>query len=141
MGQADRFWSKVRKTKACWLWTASVNSCGYGTRWFLGKVRSAHHVSWFLAHGDWPTENLMHSCDTPACVNPAHLSEGDQFANMADMAVKGRSCHRMSEEQARAALARVRAGGESYRTIGRSYGVRPETIYHLANGKTWKHLH
>lgn len=140
--QEERFWARVKKTKTCWLWTASVNSSGYGTRWFLGKVRSAHHVSWFIAHGTWPSQNLMHSCDTPRCVNPAHLSEGDQAANVADMLAKGRGkSNKLSVYQVREVIARLKAGTESQAAIARSYGVSHGTVGHIANRKTWKRIH
>jgi len=87
----DRFWSKVRIAgeNDCWLWIASKNQDGYGRfRWKKIK-RQAHHVAFFLAKGSWPSY-LLHSCDTPACVNPRHLSEGTHRQNIQEAATKGR---------------------------------------------------
>ena len=51
----------------------------------------AHRVSWELANGPIP-ENMciLHSCDTPLCVNPEHLFLGTLADNMADKERKGR---------------------------------------------------
>jgi hypothetical protein len=48
----------------------------------------ASWVSWYLAHGVLPEQNLLHVCDTPACIKPSHLFEGSQADNMYDSAVK-----------------------------------------------------
>jgi hypothetical protein len=69
-----RFWAKVDKTAACWVWTASVDAKGYG-RFALGSredgIALAHRVAWWLTYGAWPTGVLDHLCFNSACVNPA----------------------------------------------------------------------
>ena len=51
----------------------------------------AHRIVW-EAHNAEPLGDrlVMHTCDNPSCVNPAHLVAGDQFDNMQDCAEKGR---------------------------------------------------
>lgn len=91
---ADRFWEKVDKTAedGCWLWTGAKNRYGYGRiGLYREQPRAAHRVVWFLTHGEWPSLHVCHSCDTPACVNPAHLWLGDARANNLDAIAKGRS--------------------------------------------------
>ena len=64
----ERFWAKVDKGGECWVWTASVNNHGYGQFTHKGRPVKAHRFSWFLAHGEWPTQQVLHHCDNPPCV-------------------------------------------------------------------------
>lgn len=92
------FWSRVDKgsESECWLWTGRVTSHAwgeYGRFWVtdVGYVR-AHRYSYELVNGPLPDGLfVMHACDNPRCVNPAHLSTGTHTDNMRDMATKGRS--------------------------------------------------
>ena len=90
----QRFWPKVQKSDGCWLWTGSKDARGYGR---LKNPRTgatplkAHRVSWEVHFGPIPDELwVLHSCDNPPCVNPAHLFLGTQADNMRDMVQKGR---------------------------------------------------
>lgn len=96
----SRFLSKVKQggPDECWLWTASTSGGhGYG-QFAAGRdsngrfdVRYAHRVAFQLATGIDPVGAVvMHSCDTPTCCNPAHLSLGTQAQNVADASRKGR---------------------------------------------------
>lgn len=90
----DRFWAKVKKTRTCWLFTSSNDARGYARmRWGAdGALWLAHRISWTLANGDIPEgQQVLHRCDTPACVRPSHLFVGTQAANMADMYSKRRA--------------------------------------------------
>lgn len=89
-----RFWPQVNKTETCWLWTGSVyGSNSYGQMWTGEKAIGAHRLSWEIHHGTIPAGQLvLHRCDTPTCVNPAHLVLGTHRDNMADMVRKGRAC-------------------------------------------------
>lgn len=92
---AERFWAKVQKTDGCWLWTAS-NTGGrkgyeYGTFRVNGRNVKAHRMAYELHHGVTlqPAECVLHSCDNPPCVNPAHLRIGTRKDNRADFDERG----------------------------------------------------
>lgn len=97
--QAARFWSKVERGAECWLWRAAVDKDGYGKFQLTTRSRPkqihvrAHRLAWALANGKMPPSGLvvMHACDNPRCVNPAHLSLGTQSENRADCTHKGRN--------------------------------------------------
>lgn len=72
--QTERFWSRVDKADACWIWSGYVNSEGYGRLKFDGRLRLAHRVAYALIRGPIPDGlTLDHLCGVKACVNPAHL--------------------------------------------------------------------
>lgn len=64
---------------------------GYGIIYIKRHPYRAHRVSWLLANGDPGDLMVLHHCDVPACVNPAHLFLGDANDNNKDMAAKGRA--------------------------------------------------
>ena len=91
MNAIERFENKVNKTENCWLWQSSMTKQGYGLFWFDGKCVLAHRLSFEFYNG--PIGDgmcIMHSCDNPSCVNPAHLSLGTLKDNTQDMLNKKR---------------------------------------------------
>ena len=86
----ERFWSKVNKTDVCWYWTAYRDDKGYGTFGLNGKLQKAHRVAYELTYGAIPDgAHILHSCDNPPCVNPAHLRAGTRSDNMRDKVARG----------------------------------------------------
>lgn len=86
-----RFEAKVRRGPGCHLWTGA-RSAGYGVVKIAGRQRGAHVVAWEIAHGPVPPGlQVLHTCDTPACVRDDHLFIGTQADNMQDASHKGRS--------------------------------------------------
>ena len=73
----ERFWSRVRKTTRCWLWTAGRGANGYG--FFppspTSGTRLAHRIAYELLVGPIPEGmRLGHIvCHNPLCVKLAHL--------------------------------------------------------------------
>lgn len=66
----------------CWIWVGRLATGGYGR---LRRKERAHRVSYEAFVGPVPAGMwVLHSCDTPACVNPKHLRAGDRDANSED---------------------------------------------------------
>lgn len=138
-----RFWAKVdkRSDDECWDWMASKNSSGYGTFWANKKVTAAHRLSYQIAKGEIPSGmNVLHRCDRPCCVNPAHLWAGTQAENVQDMTRKQRHGQaKLTEDQVRE-IYRLSEEGLLDREIADRFGVAHTTIVMILNGKTWGHL-
>ena len=90
---AKRFWPRVAKAgdHDCWLWTGPPQNGGYGYCYVNYKKLLAHRVSYALSKGSPLDQMVCNACDTPLCVNPAHLWLGSSFDNARDARDKGRS--------------------------------------------------
>lgn len=75
----------------CWPWVGAVGGKGYGRFWFWGRLHLATHWAWIEQFGPISDGLLvLHHCDNPPCVNPAHLYLGTHAMNVADMDQRGR---------------------------------------------------
>src|ERR1700689_1935641 len=88
----DRVMSRIRHENGCWIFTGCKNKRGYGKVSDYGShLVYAHRVMFEHVNGVSTVGRVvMHSCDTPSCVNPAHLSVGTQKDNLDDARRKGR---------------------------------------------------
>jgi hypothetical protein len=80
-----RFARQINKTDTCWLWTGHINNVGYGR--YNGKnypSQYVHRAMFFWSNGYLPvTPNVVgHLCEVRNCVNPEHLTEQTQSANV-----------------------------------------------------------
>lgn len=75
----------------CWLWHGPALRRGYGRIRVSGRNLLAHRLAYELHCEPVPAGmNVLHKCDTPSCVNPAHLFVGTQRDNVHDMRAKHR---------------------------------------------------
>ncbi len=92
----ERVDRNVDKSSGCWLWTLSLRN-GYGQISIEGKTKTVTRVYWEEINGLIPEEMcVLHTCDTPSCVNLEHLFLGTQADNIHDMDNKGRGRRRFS---------------------------------------------
>jgi hypothetical protein len=151
---AARFWKYVpnRPAGECWEWTGSRRQNGYGQLNIGRYPFKAHRISYLMHKGQDPGElSVLHTCDNPACVNPAHLFLGTQADNMADAAVKGRvrgkvmlgeenPQAKLTARKVRAARLRYAMGGISLRRLALEYGVDRKTMTQAIRGEHWSHV-
>jgi hypothetical protein len=149
----EHFWRKVEKTPTCWLWRGvrREGTWSYGILKSRGKNHRAHRLAWELTYGAIPEGCLvLHRCDNPPCVNPAHLFLGTQRENIHDAMTKQRfipSAHTRGPGNARTHLTwedireirRLYSTGEwSQNALARRFSIRQNGIWSIVHHKTWK---
>ncbi len=141
----DKKW-KLEPETGCWLWTAGLDTKGYGGFRFRGRLRSAHRVAWELYRGPVPsgthygTTCVLHRCDVPACVNPDHLFLGSQADNVADRDRKGRSGSAKLSEADVTAIRRAVASGEQQCSVASRHRVSQSAVSLIVTQKTWRRV-
>lgn len=107
----------------CWPYTGRLNDKGYGRIQIDKRTYIATHVAWMLEYGEYPKQKcILHRCDNPPCVNPAHLMEGTNLDNSIDMAQKGRS-HKAMPAQIVREVFRLLESGERPADVSRTLGI------------------
>ncbi len=143
-----RFWSKIDKrgTDECWPWLAGATGTGYGALYVNGRTINTHRIMYELAIGPIPNSLwVLHHCDNPLCVNPAHLWLGTHADNMKDREAKGRANHCKGEHHGRAKLTKnqvlaIREDSRPQHVVAIKYGVRQGHISRIKNRTRWSHI-
>lgn len=151
------FWEHVagRGSSGCWEWLGQLNTDGYG-RLNIGehKMVMAHRYAYQLSSGVSIPEGkkVLHDCDNPRCVNPAHLFLGTLLDNTHDMKRKGRASNppvhigetnshaKLTERQVRTIRERYSQKTASQDDLAQQYGVSAGNIYRIVNNLAWKHV-
>jgi hypothetical protein len=140
-----RLFNKCRLSDTgCWLWTGPTRN-GYGVFYVGNDNRSAHRISYEAFIGPIPTGlHLLHSCDMPGCINPAHLRPGTVKENMADRDARRRRDVRgeqigTSKLTAEEALF-IKSTDLSPTEIGEVFGIAPTSVCRIRSLNTWTHL-
>jgi hypothetical protein len=130
----------------CWEWLAAKNPGGYGLVRHNNKSSLAHRVSYELHVASIPEGDfdLMHTCDNPGCVNPAHLELCVQVHNMVDHARKGGALRaqmkRADLKLTPEAVKEIRlllAKKIPHRTIAAQYGISYSSVFRISKGILW----
>lgn len=144
------FWSKVdrRGPDECWLWTAGKDSFGYGLLYVGGRKQRAPRLSYEINVGPAPSDMwVLHHCDNPSCVNPAHLWLGTCADNVYDRQAKGRGNFRPGPANPSAKLkpgqvVEIRrlyaSGGYSHRQLAKLFGIGKTQVYSILNRLKWR---
>lgn len=131
----------------CWLWTGTSTKMGYGV---IAK-NYAHRLSYRWHIGEPGKLHVLHRCDNPPCVNPAHLFIGTQQDNNNDKLAKGRAAggsmkgeahpsRKLSESDVLAIRSEYATGDKNQSRLARKYGVRQGTIWQIVNRNSWRHV-
>jgi hypothetical protein len=158
---AERLLNRTALDGSCWVWTGYRDSKGYGRVGdATGRTVLVHRASYEVHVGSIPDGLcVLHHCDNPPCMNPAHLFLGTRVDNNHDMMRKGRiqrgDTHwttRQPERIARGpknglskltpeAVATIRreyaAGGVTHRALAERFGVSRRAVTHVLAGSTW----
>ena len=143
-----RLYSKsIVQPNGCILWTRAVRTDGYGQFAITSKwVTGAHRVALAYALGRWsaPGVLVLHSCDTPLCINPAHLREGTNADNARDRNRKRRQARGARHGRAKLTATQVFeiriyiARGVSPTKIAAKYKVSRRSVGRIGNNQQWR---
>lgn len=128
----DRFWAKVDRSGECWIWKGATNDSGYGVFTIKRKPVIATRFALAIALYRVPVGDVLHSCDTPACVRPRHLREGSQVENNGDMVKRGRQVRGTKHGRSRVAVAlrkQIAAAPGSAREVAKQFGVTAPVVF------------
>ena len=151
------FWGRVDKNGpahpydpelgACWVYTGKQVKLGYG--YFIHKrkeIRASRYM-YFLEHGEWPSDCILHSCDNRLCVNPRHLWVGSKSENNRDRDAKGRTGRPSGE---RNGMAKITASQVceirslhhkmTHREIAERFGLSPSYVKLIFAKLRWAHV-
>jgi len=134
----------VKDSKDCWNWLGMKDRDGYGRMCYKGKQgQLVHRLSYSFYKEPIPEGLLvLHSCDNPSCVNPAHLRLGTNQDNQKDKKDRQRivgSKHpysKLTEED----VISIRASSLSQEKLGKLYGVEQAHIGRIIRRVNWTHI-
>lgn len=145
---AEAAWAALLERSAwegeCLVWQGTCNRAGYG-RFVWGRVRGAHRASYVIHHGPLKKgQHVMHACDNPSCINPAHLTAGSPADNVADCVAKDRQAcgerqglSKMTWDKVRALRERYDAG-ETQVSLSAAFGISQPTVSQIVRRVTWR---
>jgi hypothetical protein len=148
----DRFmrYVEIDPDTGCWNWKGGQTRKGKAGSYGLfcaypsgaGRMASAHRVSYVLHCGVIQDGyEVGHTCHNTLCVSPLHLELQTHSINMRACRDAGRQSH-TKLTPARVQLMRwLRSCFRlSHKTLGRLFGISPETIGNILTGHAWRDI-
>jgi len=137
-----RFWGLVdrRGPDECWPWLGDTSRGGYGIFAWHGKKIGAHEAALSFTTGEVRMANLdtCHSCDTPACCNPAHLRFGTRLSNVREMDARGRRVtHTKITAEDVVLMRKRRALGARQKDLAEQFGITDGQVSMIVRGIRW----
>lgn len=145
------FWTRVDRKgpDECWPWIGRIKSeeWPYGIFWNGTNEIKAHRFSYLITNGEIKRgHTVMHKCDNPICVNPAHLTSGTQAKNLEDARNKNRHAFGakasglLTDEKVANIRTRYIPRKVSFRALAEEYGVSESCIQAIIERRSWKHI-
>lgn len=132
----------------CWEWNGCLTPNGYPQIAFKRRAHYAHRLSYAVFVGPIETNKfVLHKCDNPKCINPAHLKTGNQKENIGDAVSRNRNAIGVRQGKAKltdsivysARLEYVK-GNRTVDSLAKSFGVSRGTMGKAIRGEKWKHV-
>ena len=149
----ERFWSRVDKTSGlgptgeCWEWQGKItHHFGYGKVTINGNTEMVHRAAWILSKGIYPRLFILHSCDNPRCVNPAHLREGTKKDNSQDaikrnrMPIGAQRPNAILNDAKAHRIKVLRGQGVKLKQIAVLLDIAEHLVVGVIYGKSWRHV-
>lgn len=108
------------------------------------RTRVLAHVASHRIHiGPVTGPCVLHSCDRPICVQPAHLRSGSKADNTADMLRRGRAAFGERSGQTHLTESDIlwlRRHEVSHAQAAKVLGISKSQVKRIRWGKNWRHL-
>ena len=138
----ERFW--MCPMSGCWIWMGYCDKDGYGSISIKHRPLQSHRFSWILFKGNIPDGmSVLHRCDVPACVNPAHLFLGTIADNMRDRDRKSRQARgeRINNSKLTASeVLKIREDWRSAKVVAADYGIGKSEVQYIRARAVWRWL-
>lgn len=142
------FDSRVQRSDGCWLWLGAINRDGYGRFNVGGRCIGAHRFAYEREHGKLPPGTVLrHSCDNPACCNPAHLAPGTHRDNQLDKFAKGRQAKgedngssKLNDADVRSIRRKYAFRKCTYVQLAEEFGVSRDLVQKVVRRILWSHI-